>query len=61
MESENLSVDEVAILLKVTRQTIWIRCKQGKLPAFKMPGSRKWLINKKDLDKLQKKLKKNPL
>lgn len=57
MEDKNLTVAEVAEILKVSKQTIWLRCKQGELPAFKMPGSRIWLINSKDLEKLQKKQK----
>ncbi|EKD63026.1 MAG: hypothetical protein ACD_51C00361G0008 [uncultured bacterium] len=59
MEDENLTVEQVAEILKVSRQTIWIRCKRGQLPAFKLPGSRRWLISRKDLDRLQKELKKN--
>jgi len=59
MEDKNLTVAEVAVILKVSKQTIWLRCKQGKLPAFKMPGSRIWLINSKDLEKLQKEQKKH--
>ena len=58
MEDTNLTVEQVAEVLKVSKQTIWTRCKDGKLPAFKMPGSRRWLISTKDLDRLQKDLKK---
>lgn len=58
MIEENLTVEQVAKVLKVSKQTVWIRCKRGKLPAFKMPGSRRWLINSKDLEKLQNELKK---
>lgn len=59
MEDENLTVEQVAEILKTSRQTIWIRCKRGQLPAFKLPGSRRWLIARKDLEKLQRDLKKN--
>lgn len=58
MEDTNLTVEEVASILKVSKQTVWSRCKKGKLPCFKMPGSRIWLISLKDLEKLQKELKK---
>jgi excisionase family DNA binding protein len=58
MEDENLTVEQVAKILKVSRQTVWVRCKAGKLPAFKMPGSRLWLVSRKELDKLQEKMRK---
>lgn len=57
MTDENLTVEQVAEILKVSKQTVWIWCKRGKLPGFKLPGSRKWLINSKDLEKLQKELR----
>ncbi len=58
MEDENLTVEEVAKVLKVSKATVWNMCKRGTLPSFKLPGSRRWLISRKDLDKLQKELKK---
>lgn len=57
MDEENLTVEQVAQILRVSRQTVWVRCKQGNLPAFKLPGSRRWLFAKKDLEKLQRERK----
>ena len=51
MEEKFLTIEQVAEILKVTTQTVWIRCKQGKLPALKLPGSRRWLINKREFEK----------
>lgn len=51
MEEKFLTIEQVAEVLKLTTQTVWLRCKQGKLPAFKLPGSRRWLINKKEFEK----------
>jgi excisionase family DNA binding protein len=51
MEEKFLTIEQVAEILKVTTQTVWIRCKQGKLPALKLPGSRRWLISKKEFEK----------
>lgn len=59
MEDENLTVEQVAEILKVSRATVWNMCKKHTLPAFKLPGSRRWLISSKDLEKLKKDLKKN--
>lgn len=58
MIDENLTAEQAGKILKLSTQTIWLMCKKGKLPAFKMPGSRKWLISSADLEKLQKELKK---
>jgi excisionase family DNA binding protein len=58
MEDENLTVEQVAKTLKVSRATVWNMCKRGTLPAFKLPHSRRWLISLKDLEKLKKELKK---
>lgn len=57
MVDEILTAEEVAKLLKISKQTMWNWCKKGRVPAYKMPGSRKWLINSKDLEKLQKELR----
>lgn len=57
MIDEILTAEEVAKLLKTSKQTIWTWCKKGRIPAYKMPGSRKWLVNSKDLEKLQKELR----
>lgn len=61
MADENLNIEEVAIILKLSKATVWKMCKQHTLPAFKMPGRRKWLINRKDLEKLQSELKKQSI
>jgi len=58
---ENLTVEQVAEILKVSKQTVWFKCKQGTLPAFKLPGSRRWLVSQKDLEKLQKDLRRKSL
>ena len=55
-EQENITVEEAAKLLRVSKATCWAWCKRNKLPAFKMPGSRRWLINKAELERLQKRL-----
>ncbi len=57
-EQENITVEEAAKLLRVSKATCWAWCKRNKLPAFKMPGGRRWLINRAELDKLQRKLRK---
>ena len=59
MEDENLTVEQVAEILKVSKATVWNMCKKHVLPAFKLPGSRRWLVSSKDLEKLKKELKKN--
>lgn len=58
MENENLTVEQVAAILHISTQTVCIRCKKRQLPAFKLPGSRRWLISKRDLEKLLREQKK---
>lgn len=58
MEDENLIVEQVAEILKVSKATVWNMCKRGSIPAFKLPNSRRWLVSRKDLEKLQKEQKK---
>ena len=36
MEDLPLTVDEVARILRVSRQTIYVLCREGKLPHFKV-------------------------
>lgn len=36
METSPLTVDEVAKILRVSRQTIYVLCREGKLPHFKV-------------------------
>ena len=36
METIPLTVDEVAKILRVSRQTIYVLCREGKLPHFKV-------------------------
>jgi excisionase family DNA binding protein len=36
MEHLPLTVDEVAKILRVSRQTIYVLCREGKLPHFKV-------------------------
>lgn len=58
MGDENLTIEEVAKILKLSKQTIWMRCKQGQLPAFKIPPSPKWYISRKELERVIKESKK---
>lgn len=51
MEEKFLTIEQVAEILKVSAQTVWSKCKRGKLPALRLPGSRRWLINKKEFEK----------
>ena len=36
MQENPLTVDEVAKILRVSRQTIYVLCKEGKIPHFKV-------------------------
>ena len=36
MDSAPLTVDEVAKILRVSRQTIYVLCRKGELPHFKV-------------------------
>lgn len=57
MENQNLTVQQVSEILKLSKATIWRKCQEHKLRgAFKMPGSHKWLINQKEFEKQQKEL-----
>ena len=52
MEAMNLdnplmTIDEVAAYLRVRRETIWVWCRQKRLPSFKV--GREWRIKKEDL------------
>lgn len=58
MEDENLTIEQVAKILKLSRQTVWTRCKRGQLPAFKLSPSRKWYISRKELEKFIRESKK---
>ncbi len=57
-QTENLTIEEAAKILRVSKATCWNRCKRGKLPAFKLPGSRRWLINRKDFEAYLRKIRK---
>jgi excisionase family DNA binding protein len=52
---EFLTVEELATHLRLTKAAVWNACKQGRLPAIKMPGSKRWLISRKALEQLQRK------
>lgn len=54
----NVTVEEAAQILRVSRATVWAWCKKGLVPAFKLPHSRRWLINSSELERLQRKLRK---
>ena len=59
MDDETISVEQVAKDLKLSKATVWLWCKKGTLRgAYKMPGSRKWLISKKEFEKQKKELMK---
>jgi excisionase family DNA binding protein len=49
-----LTVNEVAELLRVTPATVWSWCRAKRLPAYKWPGSNKWFIDAKRVEKMQK-------
>lgn len=51
MDDENLTIEQVALILKLSKQTVWKRCKWGQLPAFKILPSRKWYVSRKELEK----------
>jgi len=61
MTDENLNIEQVAQILNLSKATIWKMCKEHTIPAFKIPGRRKWLISRKDLEKFQNDLKKQPI
>ena len=48
MEDLPLTVDEVARILRVSRQTIYVLCREGKLPHFKV--GTKLRFKKADID-----------
>jgi excisionase family DNA binding protein len=58
MDTENLTIAETAAYLRLTPQSVWNAAKEGRIPAFKMPGSRRWLIPKKELLTVQRKARK---
>jgi len=49
---EYLTVTEAVKILRISRQSIWKMCKEGKIKAKKLPGSNKWLINSAELKKI---------
>ena len=50
MDNLPLTVDEVAKILRVSRQTIYVLCREGKLPHFKV--GTKLRFKKADIDVL---------
>jgi len=48
MDNLPLTVDEVAKILRVSRQTIYVLCREGKLPHFKV--GTKLRFKKADID-----------
>jgi excisionase family DNA binding protein len=58
-EQDFLTIEEAADILRLKRATVWGLCRDGKLPAFKLPGGKRWLIDRKELLALQKQQKKN--
>jgi excisionase family DNA binding protein len=57
-ETDNLTIKETAIYLRLTPQSVWNAAKLGRLPAYKLPGSRRWLISKRELLAMQRKARK---
>ena len=49
---EYLTVTEAAKILRMTKQSVWKMCQEGKIKAKKLPGSNKWLINSDELKKI---------
>lgn len=52
-----LTVEEVAALLHVTRQTVWARIRAGEIPAAQLGKGRRYYI---DEDELRKALEAKP-
>lgn len=48
--SEFLTVKEAAALLRMDRTTLIRSIRRGVVPAIRIPGTRKWLIDQKILD-----------
>ena len=48
MSDEILTVQEVAVLLKVADKTVYTMAQRGELPAFKVRGQ--WRFRRSDLD-----------
>lgn len=57
-ETKHLTIEEVAKELRRSKASVWNMCKSGKLPSFKLPGSRRWLINRQDFEAYLRKLRK---
>jgi excisionase family DNA binding protein len=51
-EKENLRLDEVAEILRISRSTIYRMIDNGDLPAFKLPNRRSWLVKKETIEKI---------
>jgi excisionase family DNA binding protein len=51
IEEQYLTVAEAAVLLKVSRSTLWRWIDQGDLPAYRL-GRRRVLIRREDVEKL---------
>lgn len=59
MDDQTLTVEQVAKDLKLSKATVWAWCKRGILRgAYKMPGSRKWLISQREYEKQRRELMK---
>lgn len=54
MEDENLTIEEISKNLKVSKQTVTNWLKEGRLPGFKLPGSRLWRINRNEFEKFMR-------
>jgi excisionase family DNA binding protein len=52
MDNLPLTVDEVAKILRVSRQTIYVLCRDGKLPHFKVGN--KLRFHKADIEAITK-------
>ena len=50
---QNLTIEEIANIMRVERQTVWLWCRAGKLQAFKM--GKRWLVDAESLAALQRK------
>jgi excisionase family DNA binding protein len=47
-----LTVDEIVKLLKVSKTTVYDMISDGRLPRFELPGVRKILVKKDDLERI---------
>lgn len=50
MQDKILNVPEIAEFFGVTKKTVYLWCKEGNLPAFKI--GQEWMVRQSDLQKM---------